>query len=53
MTMYRARIGMQENADAYPHHTRVPQTKSCSNHQDTITDERSRVSNQAQGLNVV
>lgn len=39
--MYRARIGMQERAELCPYHSQMPKTKSFSNHQDNIVNERS------------
>lgn len=39
--MYRARIGMQERAELCPYHSQMPKTKSFSNHQDNMANERS------------
>lgn len=39
--MYRARIGVKESAEPCPYHSQVPETRSFSNHQDNIVNERS------------
>lgn len=41
LSMYRARIGVQEKAETCPYHIQVPKTMSLSYHQDTIVNERS------------